>query len=426
MARQVLFLYLAIGCAWGEVKTMTLREAIEMALKQNPDLLLVRLDEVKARQQVTITHDPFVPKVIAGSGAAYPFGFPANIEGQAPSILQTTTQWTLFDRQLSYQVAAAKENVRTAQLDSGSKQDEVVYRVAGFYLDAEQAEEGQQGAQREVENLASVLKLVAARVEEKRALPIEEKKANLELLRAKNVVENFTVDATNAEMALAMALGMGPGDQVRTVRDEQTAFRIPDSEEETVAKAIDSSRELKRLESQMQSKLLLIKGYRAARLPRVDFVGQYELLGKYYYQNYYPNLQRNSAQLGASFSMPIFVGKSARAYIEQTDADIAKMRIEVNHTRARITADLRRAYQEVKRADSARDLAQADLDVAREQVSDDLAQYNEGRLPMATLEQGRAIENAKYLALYQAQHATERARLELLHLSGTLQAALQP
>ena len=44
------------------------------------------------------------------------------------------------------------------------------------------------------------------------------------------------------------------------------------------------------------------------------------------------------------------------------------MRIEVNSTRARITADLRRAFQEVKKADSAREYAKADLDLAREQA----------------------------------------------------------
>jgi outer membrane protein len=425
MAKQVLLLFLAAAAAWGDVKTMTLREAIELALKQNPDLMLARLDQLKARQQVDITRDPFVPKVFAGSGGAWTSGFPANIDGQAPSILQATTQWTLFNRSQSYQVAAARENVRTAEIDAGSKQDDVVYRVAQLYLGAEQAEQGQEAAQRQVENLASVLKLVEARVEEKRALPIERSRARLEVERAKNAVETFAADAINAETSLALALGLSPDDQVRTVRDEHTAFRVPDSEQETIAQAIDNSRELKRLESQMQSKTLEIKGYKAQRLPKVDAIAQYELFARYYYQNYYTTFQRNSGQLGASISVPVLVGKSAHAYVEQADEDIAKMRIEVNRTRAQITADLRRAFQEVRKADSARDLAQADLDVAREQVSDDLAQYNEGRLPMATLEQARAVENAKYSALYLSQYATERARLDLLHLTGTLQAVLQ-
>jgi outer membrane protein len=425
MQKRLFFLFLALaGAACGEVRTMTLRDAIDLALKQNPDLMLARLDQLKARQQVTITHDPFVPKVFAGSGAAWTSGYPANIEGQAPSILELKTQWTLFDRSQSYQVAAAKENARAAEIDTGSKQDDVVYRVAGLYLDAEQAEQGQEAAQLEADNLANVLKLIKARVQEQRELPIEAARATVALDRAKSAIESFASDAVTAETSLAMALGLAPDDRVRAVPEERTVLQIPQSEEQTIASAIANSHALKRLESQMQAKTLEIKGYKAQRLPKVDAVAQYELFAKYYTQNYFP-FQRNNAQLGASFNVPLLTGKSAHAYIEQADADLAKIRIEVNNTRAQITADLRRAYQEVRRADSARELAQADLELAREQVSLDLAQYNEGRLPMATLEQARAAENDKYVALYASQNVAERSRLNLLHLSGTLQAALQ-
>jgi outer membrane protein TolC len=425
MPIRVLFLFFTLaGAAFCEVKTLTLREAVDLALKQNPDLMLARLDELKARQQVTIARDPFTPKVYAGSGAAWTNGFPANIEGQAPSIVQLRTQWTLFNRSQSYQIAAEKENLRTAQIDSGTKQEDVLYRVAGLYLDAQQAETAQEAARSEVENLSKVLDLVQARVQEKRELPIEASRAKLALERAKNSAESFALDALNAETALAVALGLNPDDRVRAA-GEPAQFPIPESEEQTIARAIENSRALKKLESQMQARMLEIKGYRAQRLPKVDAIAQYELFAKYYYQNYFTTFQRNSGQLGASIEVPLLVGKSARAYIEQADAELAKLRIETANTRAQITADLRRAYQEVKRAESARDLAQADLELAREQVSINLAQYNEGRLPMAALEQSRAVESEKYLALYQARNLTERARLNLLHLSGMLETALR-
>ena len=36
---------------------MTLRQALDLALQQNPDMVLARLDQQKARDQVTIEHD---------------------------------------------------------------------------------------------------------------------------------------------------------------------------------------------------------------------------------------------------------------------------------------------------------------------------------------------------------------------------------
>jgi len=54
----------AAPLAVGETRTMTLRQALDQALAQNPDLLLARLDQQKARSQVTVTRDPFIPKVL--------------------------------------------------------------------------------------------------------------------------------------------------------------------------------------------------------------------------------------------------------------------------------------------------------------------------------------------------------------------------
>ena len=114
--------------AGAEVKTMTLRQALQMALQQSPDLVLARLDQEKARYQVTIAHDPFVPKVYAGSGAAKPFGYPLPINGNAPSIFQAQTQMELYNRPQSYQVAIAHENLRGAAIDVAKKQAQVVYQ----------------------------------------------------------------------------------------------------------------------------------------------------------------------------------------------------------------------------------------------------------------------------------------------------------
>src|ERR1700676_3102695 len=89
---------------FSEVRTLTLRQALDQALAQNPDLLLARLDQQRARYQVTVMRDPFIPKVFAGSGAAWTTGFPNSIEGSAPSIVTVHTKMAVFDRPQSYLV----------------------------------------------------------------------------------------------------------------------------------------------------------------------------------------------------------------------------------------------------------------------------------------------------------------------------------
>lgn len=404
---------------------MTLRQALDLALAQNPDLMLARLDQQKARNQVTIARDPFFPKVFAGSGAAYTTGFPASIDGAAPSIFQARTQMALFDRPQTYQIAQARENLRTSEIDFGRQEDEIAFRVASLYLDAEQAALSQQAAQRQAENLARVLEIVQTRVSEGRELAIEATRADLGVKRARYAVESLATDLMNAESSLALVLGLSPDDRVRAAAEERPALTMPISEDQSIEQALTNSHDLKRLESTMDAKMLEIKGYKAMRLPRVSLIAQYELFAKYYYQNYYPVFQRNSAQFGASFDVPVLMGRSSSAYVSQAEADIAKSRVEMTRTRARVTSEMRRAFQEVKRAESAREVARADRDLAREQVNVDLAQTEEGRLPATALEQARAVENEKWLAYYESQHALDRARLNVLRLAGTLVAALK-
>ena len=66
-------------------------------------------------------------------------------------------------------------------------------------------------------------------------------------------------------------------------------------------------------------------------------------------------------------------------------------------------------------------MARADLDLTREELTIDLAQMDEGRLPLATVEALRATENEKWVAYYEAQHTAEVARLNVLRQTGTLE-----
>jgi outer membrane protein len=425
MKAFAVFLLFSLSAA-AEVRVMTLREVVALAMDQNPDVIVARLDGQKAKAQITIAHDPFTPKVFAGSGAAWTYGFPSSIDGNAPSIVQAKTVMSIFDRPQSYVVAQATEAARGAEVDIAIKQDEAAYRVASMYLDAEQAARSLGAVQRELDNLSRVKELVETRVSEGRELPIESKKANVNLMRARLTSESLASDLENAETALALALGFNANDRVRPSAEDRAALEAPPSEDASIEKALADSRELRKLESTLQIKTLEIKGFQAERLPKINLVAQYSLLAKYNnFQDYFQRFSRHNVELGASFEIPVLAGRAGKAYASQSEAEAAKIRTEVSRTRNRITSDLRRAYQDLRHADTSREVARADLDLAREQLSIDLAQYDEGRAPLARVEASRALENEKWLAYYDTQHTSELARLNVLRQTGTLVAALK-
>src|SRR6516165_1389393 len=88
-----------------EVHYLTLRQAMDLVLKQNPDILMTRLDQMKAFPGVRVAKDPFTPRITVGSGLAYSSGFPMSIEGSAPSVVQAYAKQYIFNRPQNYAVA---------------------------------------------------------------------------------------------------------------------------------------------------------------------------------------------------------------------------------------------------------------------------------------------------------------------------------
>jgi outer membrane protein TolC len=361
----------------------------------------------------------------AGTGAAYTSGYPTSIDGNPPAIVQGRLGMALFNRPQSYLVAQSREGVRSAAIETARRQNEVVYQVASFYYDAERAARGLETVDRESANLARVRELIDQRVAEGRDLPIESKKAVLAVLRAKQRVEALSIDLANAENSLTLLLGLAPGDRASVRTEQREPLMIPESEDTSVETAVAGSQEVKLLESSMQGKLLEIKSYQAARLPKINFLTQYAMLAKRNYADYFTRFQRNNEEVGASIEIPLIVGRGVSAQMETAGLEVAKLKVEMARTRSRIAGDVRRAYQDLKRAESARQLARADLDVAREELNVFLAQMDEGRLPVARVEAARAAENEKWLAYYDSEHAAEIGKLSVLRQLGTLEAALR-
>jgi outer membrane protein TolC len=425
MKAPVVFFLLAV-CASAEVHTLTLREALDIALKQNPDVILARLDQRHARAQVTIVNDAFVPKVFVGSGAAYTNGFPMSIDGNAPAVLQAKTQMAIFDRPTSYRAAQAKEEVRGWEADIGLRQDEAAYRVATLYFDADQYARSLAAVERQLESLNRVRDLTAVRVSEGRELSIESSRANLKLMQAQQRQIELTDTIADAETSLAQVLGFDPGDRVRPAAEERRLTGQVEPEEGAIQQALENNRDIRRLESNLQAKNLEVKSYRAERLPKANLIAQYALLSRFNnYDKFFPRFQRNNFELGVSFEVPILTGRSASAYVDQAQTDIEKIRTEIGRTRVRITADLQHAYREIHRAETAQRFARADLDLARDQLTLDLTRYDEGQVTMAQVEASRAAEQEKWIVYYDAQHALEVARITILRQTGTLVAALR-
>jgi outer membrane protein TolC len=424
--KSTLLLLAVLPCLHAEVHSLTLRDAITLSLKQNPDILMSRIDQQKAELAVRVAKDPFVPKLIAGSGLAYTSGYPMSIEGSAPALIQVKTIMSVYNPSLRLLVAQAKENMRTASIDENSKREDTTHRTAVLFLDVLRITQDRDMSRRQVESYAKVAETIRLRVEEGKQLEIDTEIANFNIARAKQRVEALEMDAEYGETSLALILGFGPNDRVRPLEGDRPAGAVPTTEETAVESALANSREVQRLVSQMQAKGFELRSYKAARLPTFDLVAQYSLLAKRNYQDFFAGrFQRNNGQLGVSIQLPLLTGSASGAQAYRAEAEIAQMRLQVQSTRDRITVETRKGFQDVKRAQTARDMAKMDLDLTRKQISIVLSQMEEGRASLRQVEDLRALETEKWISFYDSQNILEKTKLALLRQTGSIMAALQ-
>lgn len=409
-----------------EVRTVTLKQALDLALQQNPDLLLARFDEIKQNQAIRVAKDPFALKAGIGSGLGWNNGFPMSIDGAAPSVLQARASASVYNRPQKYRAAQEMENARGLKHDIQGRREDVAHRVAQTYLDTARLAHLAQVATRQIDALALIQQTVAARVAEGRAIPVDELRARVEVEKARQRALQFQAEQQIAESSLAILLGMNADDQARPSPEPLLLADLPESEERAIALALDNSPELKRLQSAILAKGLEVQSHKSTRLPRMDLFAQYGLFAKFNnYDEYFNTFRRHNGQVGVSLQMPVFAGPAANAMAGQAEAEVARLKVEVNNVRNRTTHETRRAYQQLALAQKGQDLAKLTLELSREEVNIGLARFTEGRLSAKELEETRVNENERWIAFYDAQHRVERARIDLLFQAGTLLAVLR-
>src|SRR5439155_16555502 len=206
-------------------------------------------------QAVRAARDPFYPRIAIGSGLAYTNGFPMSVEGSAPSVVQANAVAYLFNRPQSFQIAMAKENARGASIGVGGKREEVAWRVASLYLDAERTGRARALARKDADSLEKVLDIIRNQVREGRALPLAEKTSAFNLARARQIASALEDDQATGEIQLALALGFAAEDRVHPAEEERPAPALP-REDQAVQAALEASQDLRRIQCQITAKQL--------------------------------------------------------------------------------------------------------------------------------------------------------------------------
>ncbi len=420
---------LASGAVFGEVHKLSLQQALAIAARENPDIALARLDAQRARHDIEIAGDLFSPKVNVLGDAVYTNGYPNAIgpDSHSPSIIHQQTDMALYNRPQRYQVAAAKQDALGAQIGPKAKADDIARQVASLYLDVEESQEETQALQAEIAADRKMAESTSSKVKEGYILPVELLRSNVETAQTAQRLHGLEADREYSESLIALALGFKGNDLVEPAEHDEN-FTIPSmkSEDQAVDVAILNSKELQQLQSGMLARRLDRKSFGAFRLPQADLVEQYSLFAERTYQDYFPSnkFQRNNAELGASFTIPILIGLEPGARLEQASIDEEKLQVQIDDLTHRIRANVTHSFEELVKTQSALNVARQQLDLAHDENTVLQSRYGEGRALPGDVERATSAENEKRLSVFQQETEVQRAKLDLLQRLGNLMPTL--
>ncbi|MCL4796108.1 MAG: TolC family protein [Bryobacteraceae bacterium] len=425
MRCTALFFLAGVLLGAAEPRTITLKEAVDLALRQNPDVVMSRLDEQKAQLDVAASREGLMPRLIVGSGMAYTYGMPMSVEGSAPTVVQGRAVRSLYNAPQRRFTDMVRAEAAGAGHAAELVREDIALRTAVLYLDLERTARASGFARAQVESLQQVEAAVRLRVEEGRELEIEGKRAAVNLARARQRASSLESQRQLQARALALVLGLGATQDLLPAGEARPEPMLPENEEAAVRSALADHPDLKRIEASIQARGFEERAHRAARLPKIDLLAQYGLLARFNnYDLFFNRFQRNNVQLGASFAIPLFASPADQARAAKASVEARRLRAELDAARDRIEGGARDAWRRIQDAALEEEVARADLDLARQQVTVLLAQAGEGRASLAQVEQARVAEQERWLDLYAARYMLERARLELLHRAQRLTASL--
>jgi outer membrane protein len=403
---------------------LTLKQAVQLALKQNPQRVIARLLTFESDRNRDVALSALLPQArIEGSGSVNQYNFqsiertkrsaagPFQVIQAGPAFSQTILDFPLIR---GYQIG--REGTRQARADEQTSRETVVNLVVDQYLLILRALATRDAARVRVA-LAQRLYEQATELQKTGiGLNIDTVRANVELQNERqNLIDAETLTHTTT-YGLAELLDL-PRDQDLEVTDRLDFYDLPVLDKEVLLnQALNSRPEIRSLNSQKRIAELTTDSARDQRLPQLDFSGFWLYQGSRF-NNGIP-----AYTYALSLQFPLFTGgriraETARAKLEEQR--VAELRRQLE---AQIVDQVKSALDQLTAARNSVEVANLGYELAQQEVAQAQRRFQAGvttNVEVITAQDAlaRASDN-QIAALFQFN----LSRASLAHATGEIEA----
>jgi outer membrane protein len=407
---------------------LTLKDAVALALRQNPQVAIANLDLVESAENRNLARSGLLPqvsfsasdKVTRGNVAAFlGTGIPGFPGHNGPFwVIQAGPGFSapVFDLTLWRRWQAARETVQTSAAQQTTARELNAQLVVSQYL-------GSLRAAADVKAAKSRLDLAKALFDLSQDLQRSGVGTGIDTLRAnvqyQNERQRYTEAGTELKISLyglSRLLNLDPQQPIE-LADEPSFFETPDfSSDDSLTRAYTERPEMKTILSQMRAADLQKRAAQDQRLPRLSVGGGWSL------QGVTPNTMIPAYEYAASLDVPLFTGGRIQAETAIAGIAIKKLSQNERDLRNQIALEVKTAIAQIESARTEVEAANLGVSLAQEGVTEAQDRFRAGvanniEVVTAQDELARANDN-QITALYRYN----QSRADLARSTGQMEA----
>lgn len=407
---------------------LTLHDAVALALKQNPLVILANLNVSQSEQDRLIARSALLPQ-IAGNVSetvhrlnlqtAIGFGFPGFPEHIGPyEVFQVGTGFNaaVFDLTLWHRYRSARIGIDASRAQETTAREESVLLVVSQYLGSQRAAADVQAAQSRV-SLAQALYDQAADLQKNGVgTGIDTLRANVEL---QNEKQRLIVSRTQLETslyALARLLSVDPHRSIE-LADQSSFSQTPETApDQTLDRAYTTRPELRQLLAQEERASIELKSAADERIPK------FSISGFWFEQGLTPGTAIPVYQYQGSLDFPLFTGGRIQAQRAQASLAIRQLKQQEQDLRNRIALEVKTAIAQVEAARGEVTVANLGVDLARQEVEQARDRFQAGvanNIEVVSAQDALSRANDNQIA---ALYRYNQARADLAHATGQMES----
>ena len=407
-----------------QATTVTIQEAVALALARSPDVLLAQAQVIRSREALRESRSLYHPEVYTGTGLAVNNGYPLSMEGAAPSLFQVTAKQPFWSKKNSSLIHESEESGNASRFAEENARNLLASETALVYYRLHQSRKIVELTNAKLDTARKQQEQVETLLSAGRVLPVDGTLARTAALGAEQQMLVALEQAKLAEVELRELTAVTAPIQTVEPNIENPAFGL--SGETLYQQALECSPEIRQSEANVRAKEFHVKAEEGEKWPKANIIGEYALFSRQNnYQDYFNRFSRNNFVLGLSLQVPIFSGSRISSRVAQSRQAVSEERYRLESLKSDLKMSIERGLSALRIARGASEFARSDAKAAREIMEMNEVLLGAGRIGPKEMEDIRSQLQQKELALLEADQALFQRKMELLRALGTISTALQ-